>query len=249
MLLTQAIIRHWIPISFFVLANLFSISVLTFSVHAEHVLALRLAATPLNRSMCGISNEHSSIRILAAKHRDLFLQKVPGQHRPKNNQDARKKDYVHFVTIADLTGGQIPNGAIAFDDRHAVIFDDTHPKGLARPRFLSQLTDHQRLIAELALNTFLRLHQVFNAAIDTCRPHPAFSDYENDDDVLRIEKGKRTFKNLVQQYNSHPSFPQNTSLHEPGTIGGFVDPHAGKKSYSDYQAMNPLNFYVPTSLR
>ncbi len=248
MLLTQAIFRHWIQILFIALTNLISLSIFTYSGHAEHVLTLRLAATPLSRSMCGISNEHSSIRILAAKHRDLFLQKVPGQYRPKNSQDARKKDYVHFVTMADLTGGRIPNGAIAFDDRHAVIFDDTHPRGLSRPRFLSQLPDSQRGLAGMALNTFLRLHQVFNAAIDTCRPHPAFSDYENDDYVLRIENGKRTFKNLVQQYNSQPASPTNHSLYEPGTLGGFIDPDAGKASYLDYQAMNPLNFYVPTSL-
>jgi hypothetical protein len=220
---------------------------LPFSVYAEHMLALRLAPTPFSPSMCRISKEDSSIRILAARHRDLFLEIVPGQYQPKNTEQARKKDYVHFVTMADLTNGHIPGGAIAFDSRHAVIFDDAHPKGLSRPKFLAQLSEKQRLIAEMALNTFLRLQPIFNAAVDTCRPHPAFPDYGNDDHLLRIEEGKLSFKNLVQRYNEHPSSPKDLGLFESGTIGGYIDPEAGKNTNISYQAMNPLNFYVPTS--
>lgn len=224
-----------------------SMTTLPFSVYAEHMLALRLAPTPFSPSMCKISNEDSSVRILAAKHRDLFLEIVPGQYQPKNTEKARKKDYVHFVTMADLTDGHIPGGAIAFDSRYAVIFDDTHPKGLSRPKFLAKLPEKQRLIAEMALNTFLRLQPIFNAAVDTCRPHPAFPDYGNDDHLLRIEEGKLSFKNLVQRYNEQPSSPKDLGLFESGTIGGYVDPEAGNNTNISYQAMNPLNFYVPTS--
>ena len=247
MFLTQYTFRRWVTLCGFVLVNGICMSALPFSVYAEHMLALRLAPTPFSQSMCRISKEESSIRILAAKHRDLFLQIVPGQYKPKDTEKARKKDYVHFVTLADLTGGQIPGGAIAFDNRHAVIFDDRHPKGLSRPKFLAQLPENQRLIAEMALNTFLRLHQIFNAAVDTCRPHPAFPDYGNDDHLLRIEEGKLTFKNLVQRYNKQPSSPKNLYLFESGTIGGYVDPEAGKGAKISYQAMNPLNFNVTTS--
>jgi len=247
MFFTQYTVRRWLTICGLVLVNGISMSALPFSVYAEHMLALRLAPTPFSPSMCRISKEGSSIRILVAKLRDLFLQKVPGQHQPENAEEARKKDYVHFVTLADLTGGQIPGGAIAFDNRHAVIFDDTHPKGLSRPKFLAQIPENQRLIAEMALNTFLRLHPVFNAAVDTCRPHPAFPDYENDDHLLRIEEGKLTFKNLVERYNEQPSSPKDLYFFESGTIGGYVDPEAGKGANISYQAMNPLNFYVPTS--
>ncbi len=248
MFLTHYTYRGWMTMLSFVLVNGISIFALPFSVYAEHMLALRLAPTPFSPNMCRITKEGSSIRILAAKHRDLFLQIVPGQYQPKNTDKARKKDYVHFVTMADLTNGQIPDGAIAFDNRHAVIFDDTHPKGLSRPKFLTQLPENQRLIAKMALNTFLRLHRVFNAAVDTCRPHPAFPDYGNDDHVLRIEEGQLTFKNLVERYNEQPSSPKDLYLFEPGTIEGYVDPEAGKGANISYHAMNPLNFYVPTSL-
>ena len=231
----------------FVLVVGFGMSVLSYPVHAEHMLALQLAPTPFSPSMCKISKEGSPIRILAAKHRDLFLQIVPGQYQPKNKDKARQKDYVHFVTLADLTSGQIPNGAIAFDNRHAVIFDEAHPKGLSRPKFLTQLPEHQRLVAEMALNTFLRLHPIFNAAVDSCLPHPAVPDYENDDHVLRIEKGQLAFKNLVQHYNKQPASTRELYFFESGMSEGYVDPEAGKDANISYQAMNPLNFYVPAS--
>ena len=247
MLCTHNIFRRWVAMCGFMLLTGTTMSTLPFSVHAEHMLALRLAPTPFSPGMCKISKKSSSIRILAARHRDLFLQIIPGQYKPKNTEKDRKKDYVHFVTLADLTNGQLPNGAIAFDNRHAVIFDETHPKGLSRPTFVAQLPQHQRLIADMAFNTFLRLHPVFNAAIDTCRPHPLFSDYENDDHLRRIEEGKLTFKNLVQRYNKQPSFSKDLYLFESGTKGGFVDPEAGRGSNISYQAMNPLNFYVPVS--
>ena len=229
------------------LVNIIILSVLPFAAYAEHMLALRLAPTPFSPSMCKISQNNASIRILAAKHHNLFLKKVPGQYQPENTTQSRKKDYVHFVTLTDLTNGQIPNGAIAFDNHHAVIFNEAHPKGLSRPTFMAQLPGDQHLIGEMALNTFLRLHPIFNAAIDTCRPHPAFSDYENDDYLRRIEEGQLSFKNLVQQYNEQPSSSQKSHLFEAGAIGGYVDPEAGNSATISYQAMNPLNFYVQTS--
>ncbi len=247
MFLTQYTFRRWVTTWSIVLVTGFSMSALPLSAYAEHLLALRLAPTPFSPSMCKISKEGSFIRILAAKHRNLFLQIVPGQYHPKNKEKARQKDYVHFVTLADLTGGQIASGAIAFDNRHAVIFDDAHPKGLSRPKFLTQLPEQQRLIAEMALNTFLRLHPIFNAAVDSCLPHPAIPDYENDDHVLRIEEGQLTFKNLVQRYNTHPAASQDLYSFESGLSEGYVDPDAGKGTNISYQAMNPLNFYIPAS--
>ncbi len=247
MLLTHYTFRRWMTKWIFVLISGINLSVLSYPVSAEHMLALRLAPTPFSPSMCKISKEGSSIRILAAKHRDLFLQIVPGQYHPKNKEQARQKDYVHFVTLADLTGGKVPDGAIAFDNRHAVIFDDAHPKGLSRPTFLTQIPEEQRLVAEMALNTFIRLHAIFNAAVDSCLPHPAIPDYENDDHVLRIEEGQLTFKNLVQHYNKQPASTEELYSFESGMREGYIDPEAGKGANISYQAMNPLNFYVPTS--
>ncbi len=247
MLLRQHIMLRWATLCCSILSTAISLSVLPVTGYAEHMLALRLAPTPFSPSMCKISKQGSTIRILAAKHRDLFLQIVPGQHQPKNKDKARQKDYVHFVTLADLTNGQIPSGAIAFDNRHAVIFDDAHPKGLSRPKFLTQLPEKERLVAEMALNTFLRLHPIFNAAVDSCLPHPAVPDYENDDHVLRIEEGQLTFKNLVQHYNKQPASTEELYVFESGMSEGYVDPEAGKDANISYQAMNPLNFHVPTS--
>ncbi len=167
MFLTQYTFRRRVTRWSIVLVTVFSISALPLSAYAEHLLALRLAPTPFSPSMCKISKEGSFIRILAAKHRNLFLQIVPGQYHPRNKEKSRQKDYVHFVTLADLTDGKIVGAAIAFDNRHAVIFDDAHPKGLSRPKFLTRLPEQQRLIAEMALNTFLRLHSIFNAAVDS----------------------------------------------------------------------------------
>lgn len=186
--LTQNRSRLWLTICCFVLVTVTSLSALPLSANAEHLLALQLAPTPFSPSMCKISKDDASIRILVAKHHNLFLKKVPGQYQPENTTQSRKKDYVNFVTLSDLTDGQIPSGAIAFDNHHAVIFNEIHPKGISRPKFMAKLSDDQRLIGEMTLNTFLRLRPIFIAAIDTCRPHPAFSDYENDDYLYELRK-------------------------------------------------------------
>ena len=247
MFLTRYTDRFWMAMVSLMLVNGMSMSAFPFSVHAEHILSLQLAPNPFSPRMCQISNQGSSIRILAAKHRDLFLQIVPGQYHPENTEPSRTKDYVHFVTLADLTNSRVPDGAIAFDNRYAVIFDHTHPKGLSRQKFLTQLSEKQRHIADMALNTFLRLHPIFNAAVDSCLPHPAIPDYENDDYVVRIEEGQVTFKNLAQRYNKQPTSTKNLYAFESGMKEGFVDPDAGRDANISYQAMNPLNFYVPAS--
>ena len=74
MLLTQYSFPRWVTRWCFIFIAGFSMSALSHPAHAEHMLALRLAPTPFSPSMCKISKEGSSIRILAAKHRDLLLQ-------------------------------------------------------------------------------------------------------------------------------------------------------------------------------
>lgn len=219
------------------------------SVNAQEVFELRLASKPFSPTMCKKLNKESYIRLDIAGRRDILLRKAPGQHIPKKSGEARKKDYVHFVTLVDLTNGRIQRGAIAFDQRHAVIFQGEQTKGLSRAKFLSQFGDNQQNIADIALNTFLRLHSIFNAAIDTCRPYPSRVTYGTDDEIDRIETGKHTFKKLVKQYNENPLPPGPLYDHESGKSQGYVDPEAGKNSNISYQAMNPLNFYVPTLYR
>ena len=43
----------------------------------------------------------------------------------------------------------------------------------------------------MALDTFLRLLPILNAAIDTCRPYPPSVTYGTDDEIDRIDKGRR----------------------------------------------------------
>ena len=69
--------------------------------------------------------------------------------------------------------------------------------------------------------------------------------YETDDELLKIEKGQQTFMQLVQEYNAHPQPHRPLVRYETGKALGFVDPDAGKPNIS-YQAINPLNFYIPT---
>ena len=195
--------------------------------------------------MCKKLNKESYIRLDVARHRNILLRKFPGQHIPKESDEARKKDYVYFVTLADLTNGGIQRGAIAFDQRHAVIFQGGEINGVSRSTFLSQFGKNQQVIVDLALNTFLRLHSIFNAAVDTCRPYPPRVTYGTDDEIDRIETGKRRFNKLVKQYNENPMPPGPLYYHESGAFQGYVDPEAGKNSNISYQAMNPLNFYVP----
>ena len=215
--------------------------------YADHVLPLHLAAKPFSPMMCKGKGAQASIHIQVARHRDLVLRKVPGQYIPKNSEEARQKDYVHFLSLANLTNGRITNGAIAFDTRHGIIFQDSYPKGISRPAFIKQQPQRLQRFAQLALNTFLHIHPILNAAVDTCRPYPAKIAYETDDEILRIETGKLLYQNLVRQHNLHLQGLGFVIQHETGYTDGYVDPKAGKHSNISYQAMNPLNFYVPTA--
>ena len=213
---------------------------------ADEVFEFRLASKPFAQSMCKQLHTQTTIRLAISQHRAIVIRKVGGQYVPRESDEARKKDYVHSVTLADLTNGLIKHGAIAFDHRHAVIFNTSHPKGISRSKFRSQFQKDEQLILDIALNTFLRLHSILNAAVDACRPYPARITYDTNDEIDRIEMGRRNFIQLVRQYNDDPTPNSPLFYHESGTSLGFVDPEAGKNSNVSYQAMNPLNFYVPT---
>ena len=157
---------------------------------ADDLFTFRLASKPFSSSMCKKAMNETYIRLLIAQHRDIVLRKVPGQHIPQEADGARKKDYVHSVTLADLTNGHIKKGAIAFDYRHAVIFEEDHPEGISRAQFIAQFQKDDQTIIDKALNTFLRLHSIFNVAVDTCRPYPARITYDTNDEIERIEKGE-----------------------------------------------------------
>ncbi|NKB82430.1 MAG: hypothetical protein GKS05_11190 [Nitrospirales bacterium] len=212
---------------------------------AEHLFALKLEAKPFSVKMCKKMRQEGTIRVTVANHRDIIIRKFPGQYIPKNPNQARKKNYVHHVFLKDLTNGQLRNGSIVFNSSHAVITTEGHPQGLSRPQFESLAPLEKREVIEKTFNTFLRLHPIFNAAIDACRPHPNKIIYETDDELLKIEKGQQTFMQLVQEYNAHPQPHRPLVRHETGKALGFVDPDAGKHTNVSYQAMNPLNFYVP----
>ncbi|MGB0910276.1 MAG: hypothetical protein ACPGYT_07925 [Nitrospirales bacterium] len=215
-------------------------------VHADPVLTLHLAAKPFSPTMCKGYGTRASIRIRTANHRTLEVKKVPGQYKPNDADQARQKNYVHFITIADLSNGKIKNGSIAFDVRHSVIYDKVHPKGISRPSFVAQHVTNLRPLVDQALDTFLYIQPILNAAIDTCRPYPAKAVYETTDEILRIETGKLTYLNLVHRHNTQPRPKDFIIPHEDGNVEGFVNPDAGKLSNMSYRAMNPLNFYVPT---
>ena len=214
------------------------------AIYANQLFVLQLAPTPFSSTMCKKTREGSYIRITAKGHRDLIIRKVPGQYVPKNPDAARQKEYVHYIRLHDLTDGRITHGAIAFDPNHAVIFQSSNTKGLSRGRFISQLPPEQKYLAEQAFNTFLRLHSIMNAAVDTCHPYPNRTTYDTSDEILKIENGKRVFRELVQSYNEAPETQKELYRHESGTSQGFVDPEAGQGTNVSYQALNPLNFYV-----
>ena len=218
----------------FILFGLLAVLVLSTPRHlnAHEIFDFRLASKPFSPTMCKKLKSESYIRLSVAHHRDIILRKVPGQHIPKESDEARKKDYVYFVNLTDMTNGLIHQGSIAFDYRHAVIFHDADSKGLSAEKFLAQFEKNQQPIVQIALNTFLRLHSIFNAAIDTCRPYPSRVTYGTDDEIDRIEAGKYTFNKLVKQFNNHPITSQPLFYHESGKSQGFVDPEAGKTQTS-----------------
>ncbi|MGD9851901.1 MAG: hypothetical protein AB7T38_11585 [Nitrospirales bacterium] len=212
---------------------------------ATEPFPLYLDERPFSPHLCKSTGSDRPIRIHVMNHRDLVIDRVDGQYRPADTHEARTKDYIHFISLRDLTDGILEQGAIAFDKNQAVVFTHEHPKGMARTAFLETLEMSERPLAERALATFLRLHQVFLAAIDTCRAYPPFTTYGTDDEIDRIEAGRQTFAQRVRAYNNNPTFLSSANIPDPGLDGGFVDPNGGHRSNVSYQAMNPLNFFVP----
>ncbi len=211
------------------------------------IFPLHIETQPFNSMMCKKIRPEENIRVRVANHLDLILRTIPNQIMPQQFEDARKKSYVRYLNFHDLTNGEIDQGGIAFDTKHAVIFTDEHPQGISREEFVSQLSRPQVAIANQGLNTFLRLHPILNAAIDGCRPYPSHITYGTDDEFDKIETGRMTYRALTQQYNVHPSQNRTLIRHESGTSGGFYDPRMEGKRAS-YQAMNPLNFYRVSAL-
>ncbi|GJL49898.1 MAG: hypothetical protein NPIRA01_11250 [Nitrospirales bacterium] len=215
--------------------------------YANQLFSLHLAAKPFSPTMCKGNGHSAFIRIQVAHHRDLIVRRIPGQYIPNNTDEARQKDYNHYIELTDLTNGRVTKGAIAFDTQHGVIFTDTHPGGLSRPTFINEQPENLRPVSHQALNTFLYIHRILNAAIDACRAYPPKVAYETDDEILRIEAGKHRYRSLVHRHNRQPIPKDFTIRHETGYTDGFVNPHAGKQANVSYHAMNPLNFYVPSS--
>ncbi|MDT7043918.1 hypothetical protein [Candidatus Nitronereus thalassa] len=175
------------------------------------------------------------------------MRKVTNQFIPPQFEDARKKSYVHELTLQDLTNGVIHKGAIAFNTNHAVIFSDSHPRGISREEFLSQLPPGIRSIAQQALDTFLRLHPILNAAVDGCRPYPSQVTYGTDDEFDKIEMGRITYRDLANQFNNTPNPSSPLIRHTNGKSGGYYDPRTEGKQVS-YHAINPLNFFEAGSV-
>ncbi len=150
---------------------------------------------------------------------------------------------MHYITLEDLTNGIIREGAVAFDRNHAAIFQRDSSEGISRGEFISTIPVEQQAIAERGLNTFLRLHLVFNAAVEACRPYPSKVIYSTDDEFDKIEKGNIRYRDLVKAFNANPAPSVELIFYEKGKQGGFFDPHVNTKNVS-YHAINPLHFYV-----
>lgn len=213
--------------------------------HAEEVFSLTLDSRPFSPGLCKKQLKKTSIRIKAVGHRDLVIQRIPGQHVPQNFGEARRKNYTHFITLNDLSNGTLLHGAVAFRIDRAIIFSENRPTGMSRRAFVSTLPPKQQAIAIQALNTFLRLQPIINAAIDTCRPYPPTVTYGTDDEIDRIEVGRRDYRTMIEAYNNNPTPQQPLFIHEAGMSDGFFDPEADQQRTVSYQALNPLSFYVP----
>ncbi len=214
---------------------------------ATEIFHLQLNAKPFSHNLCHKSGMGGDIRIKAARHRDLVIQRLPGQHVPDNSFMARSKDYTYFITLSDLSNGALPHGSIAFRTNRAVIFTSTEPEGISRQAFMSTLPPAKQPIANQTLNTFLRLQRILQAAIDTCRPYPPTVTYDTDDEIDRIETGRWKFQTLVKAYNENPQPQRPLYIHETGMSEGFYDPTAGQHARVSYEALNPLSFYKPQS--
>ena len=216
-----------------------------FPVQAAEIFHLQLDSKPFSHHLCQKPQNGSNIRIKAAQHRDLVIRRLPGQSIPDEPLAARSKDYTHFITLADLSNGALAEGNIAFRTDRAVIFTKAEPEGISRQAFMRTLPLAKQPIANQALNTFLRLHPILRAAVDTCRPYPPTVTYDTDDEIDRIEAGRLKFQALVKAYNNNPTLRRPPFLHETGMSNGYFDPEAGQHAQVSYQALNPLNFYVP----
>ena len=216
-----------------------------FPVQATEIFRLQLDSKPFSYHLCKKSQNGGDIRIKVAQHRDLVIHQLPGQYIPDEPLAARSKDYTHFITLADLSNGELTIGNIAFRTDRAVIFTKTAPAGISRQAFMRILPSAKQPIANQALNTFLRLQPILRAAVDTCRPYPPTVTYDTDDEIDRIEAGRLTFHSLVEDYNKNPMPRRPLFLHETGMSDGFFDPEVRRKAKVSYQALNPLSFYVP----
>ena len=210
----------------------------------DGTLQLQLSPHSFSRSMCKKIHPLEDIRIKIAHHRDLVLRTIKGQFIPMDWEEARKRSYVRAVTLADITNGVVVQGAIAFTEDHAIIFTADHPEGLSRERFLKQLQVDQQELANQALSTFLRLHKVFNAALNACRPYPSKVTYGTDDEIEKIQTAQKQYAILAKTYNVGRPSGMPFVQHESGKSGGFVDPSLNSRNVS-YHAMNPLVFYQP----
>ncbi len=227
------------------LGGVMLLGMLVSPVHAEEVFHLTLDSRPFSPGLCKKEQNGAHIRIKAAQHRDLVIQRIPGQYIPENSQEARSKDYTHFITLEDLSNGILTDGAIAFRSDRAIIFTQSAPTGISRQAFVAALPSTQQPIAIQALNTFLRLRPIIGAAIDTCRPYPPTVRYGSDEEIDRIEAGRLHFRAMIIAYNENPLPQRALYIHETGMSDGFFDPEAGRQSHVSYQALNPLSFYVP----
>jgi hypothetical protein len=218
------------------------VSAETATAQLEEVFALRLGTQSSSPTMCKKIRPDENIRIRIANHRDVVLQAVPNQFIPQPFEAARKKSYVHFLTLQDLTNGSLIQGAIAFNTKHAVIFSEAYPQGISREQFINQLPSTLVTVGNQTFNTFLRLHPILNAAIDGCRPYPSQVTYGTDDEIEKIEAGRLTYRKLATRYNAHPQPQAELIRHERGSWGEFYDPRT-QEIRASYQAVNPLNFY------
>jgi len=215
----------------------------------EEFFSLQLDSKPFSQTLCHHTHQRTKIKIKVARHRDLHIHRIPGQHIPEDSLKARTKDYSYFVTLEDLSNGALNHGAIAFDIDRAVIFTQARPRGISRTSFLKTLHPTKQLIAVRTLNTFLRLRPIMNAAIDSCRPYPPTVTYDTDDEIDRIEAGRLKFYTMIKGYNENPTSQRPLFIHETGMSDGFFDPDAGQQARVSYHALNPLNFYVPPGHR
>lgn len=227
------------------LGGLILLGMLASPAQAEEVFSLKLDSKPFSSDLCKKGQKGKNISMKAARHRDIVIHRIPGQYIPEDRRDARRKDYTHFITLEDLSNGALTDGAIAFRTSRAALFTKSKPKGISRQAFVERLPTAEQPLVIQALNTFLRLQPIIDAAIDTCRPYPPTVTYGTDDEIDQIEAGRLKYRTMIEAYNKNPTPQRPLFIHETGMSGGFFDPEAGRQTRTSYQALNPLEFYVP----